>query len=61
MSDVGECGWPSWAPARAPHEHVSPQLQAGPHWHEGAGRDDVVWQPHLHSEPLQTAHVHTFD
>jgi hypothetical protein len=46
--------------ALVPHVQVSPQAQAGPHWHDAAGRA-VVWQPHLHSEPLQTAHVQGFD
>jgi hypothetical protein len=49
------------ARAVVPHVQVSPQAQAGPHWHADAGRAVVVWQPHLHSEPVQTAHVQTFD
>jgi hypothetical protein len=44
-----------------PHVQVAPQAQAGPHWHDAAGRAVVAWQPHLHSEPLQTAHVQRFD
>jgi hypothetical protein len=43
------------------HVHVSPQVQAAPHWHDAAGRAGVVWQPHLHSDSLQTAHAQTFD
>ena len=41
--------------------HVFPQVQASPHWHDAAGRAEGFWQPHLHSEPVQTPQVQTFD
>jgi hypothetical protein len=53
-----------WRPVacRQPSQlHVGPQLQTSPHRHEAAGRAAELWQPHMHSEPGQTAHAHTFD
>jgi hypothetical protein len=41
--------------------HAGPQLQTSPHRHEAAGLAAGSWQPHLHSEPVQTAHAQAFD
>jgi hypothetical protein len=41
--------------------HVSPQRHASPHWHEAAGMGTGFWQPHVHSEPVQTVQAQTFD
>jgi hypothetical protein len=41
--------------------HVGPQPQTSPHWHAAAGRGAVLWQPQVHSEPVQVAQASTFD
>jgi hypothetical protein len=41
--------------------HVSPQRHASPHWHDAAGLGTGFWQPHVHSEPVQTVQAQTFD
>jgi hypothetical protein len=51
-------GFACWQPWQV---HVGPQLQTSPHWHEPAGRAAGVWQPQLHSEPVQIAPAHAFD
>jgi hypothetical protein len=49
-----------WQPLQV---HVGPQPQTSPHRHEAADWTGGFgfWQPHLHSEPVQTAHAHAFD
>jgi hypothetical protein len=47
-----------WQPVQL---HAGPQLQTSPHWHEAAVRAAGLWQPQVHSEPVQTVQAHTFD
>ena len=47
-----------WQPSQV---HAGPQLQASPHWHAPVGWAAAVWQPHVHSFPVQVPQAHTFD
>jgi hypothetical protein len=41
-------------------QHVGPQLQTSPHWHEAVAAAEV-WQPQVHWIPTQVSHPRTFD
>jgi len=47
-----------WQPSQV---HAGPQLQTSPHWHDAVGCAAALWQPQVHSEPVQAAHTQTFD